>query len=184
MRRSLPSTYHHETVTRSDALPTMCWFTYPIVPMQVLTNKLYIGVRTAIRLPRSLIKTAFKLFPYSEQYPQIYGWYYDYVGNPLFTYCRTGPGLSSNVSVLISIYTDPHILGAELTFSVELPQLYVRSFPHFLSFLLRPTQVMGTILNWTLLGVLLTQFCKSFIKYFVVPSLISRRRYIHLQLSG
>jgi hypothetical protein len=27
---------------------------------------------------------------------------------------------------------------------------------------------MGTILNWTLYGILITQFCKSYIKYIVV----------------
>jgi hypothetical protein len=31
-----------------------------------------------------------------------------------------------------------------------------------------PAQVLGTILDCTLYGVLITQFCKPFIKYFVV----------------
>ena len=37
-----------------------------------------------------------------------------------------------------------------------------------LLFLLTPAQALGTILNWTLYGVLITQFCKSLIKSFVV----------------
>ena len=58
------------------------------------------------------------------------------------------------MSVLISIYTDPHILEAELTFSVELRQLYVQSFAHILSFSLRPTQhIMSHQLVVTLIRI-------------------------------
>ena len=34
---------------------------------------------------------------------------------------------------------------------------------------------MGTILNWTLYGVLLCQFCKSFLRNFVVLAVRSSR---------
>ena len=51
----------------------------------------------------------------------------------------------------------------------------------YLLYLLSPTQALGTVLNWTLYGVLMTQFCRSFIKFLgvVLPIRLSHTKDIY-----